>query len=194
MNNNNNNSDNGVLGLEYLEKYTEPILNPNQLLDFEWRRQLISTAGNRTFRIKYYGDLHTTCDNLLVATDFAPQKIVAIDTESSEVILLFDACKHGYNAMLCDKYTTTQIESRAADKIYQDKFGNEIFEIVISAYYQIAYEDEFREEVDLEGNIELINGERIDFETLKRNACDFLGILGINKEGVLTEILSEELS
>ncbi len=192
--NNNKDSDNGILGLQYLEKYTEPILNPSQLLDFEWRRQLISTSGNRTFSIKYYGDLHSSNKHLIVGTDFAPQKVVAIDTESKEVILLFDACKHGYHAMLCDKYTTTQVESRTVDKMYQDASGNDTFEIIISAYYQIDYEDEFRQEVDLNGYLELVNGERMDFDILKRNACDFFSVLGINKNGELIEILSEELS
>lgn len=191
---NNNDSDNGVLGLYYLEKYTTPIQNPKQLLDFEWRRQLMSRSGNRNFRIKYYGNLHPTFDRLIVGTEFAPQKIVAIDSQSSESILLFDACKHGYNAMLCDTYTTTQIESRETNRIYQDILGNDIFEIVISAYYQIDYEREFRTEVDVEGKIELINGEKIDFAILKRNACDVLQIWAINKEGVKFEILSEELA
>jgi len=191
---NNNDSDNGVLGLYYLEKYTTPTQNPKQLLDFEWRRQLMSRSGNRNFRIKYYGNLDPTFDRLIVGTEFAPQKVVAIDPQSSESILLFDACKHGYNAMLCDTYTTTQIESRETNRIYQDILGNDIFEIVISAYYQIDYEREFRTEVDVEGKIELINTEKVDFAILKRNACDVLQIWAINKEGVTFEILSEELA
>jgi hypothetical protein len=187
-------SDNGVLGLQYLEKYTEPILNPKHLLDFEWRRRLITKSGNRRFRIEYYGDLPARSNHLIVGTEFAPQKLVAIDIESREVILLFDACKHGYNAMLCDTYTQEQIESRETSSIYSDQSGNDTFEIIVSAYYQIDYEGEFRKEVNSEGKIELINGARIDFETLKRNACDCLQIWGINRNGVVIEILSEELA
>ena len=187
-------SNNGILGLKYLEDFTEPILNPEQLESFEWRRGLKAKAGNTKFRIKFYGELHNRYKTLITATEFAPQKVIAIDTQSGEEILIFDGCKYGYNAMLCDVYTSEQIESREADRIYRDRNGNEEFEIIISAYYQIDYEDEFREDADDEGKIVLLNGEKIDFEELKRNGCDFLQVWGIDSEGRKIEILSEELA
>ncbi|MEM9674879.1 MAG: hypothetical protein ACFB15_26960 [Cyclobacteriaceae bacterium] len=190
----NEDSDNGILGLKYLEDFTEPILNPKGLKSFEWRRRLISKVGNTKFKIRYYGDLHDYYKTLITATEYAPQKVIAIDTQSGERILIFDGCKHGYNAMLCDEYTNEQIESRQADKIYRDKDGNEEFEIIISAYYQIDYEGEFRKEVDDDGKIELLNGEKIDFEELKRNGCDFLQVWGVDSGGKKVEIISEELA
>lgn len=49
-----NNSDNGISGPSHLEMYTEPILNPNKLDSFEWRRRIVSTLGNAKFNIDYY--------------------------------------------------------------------------------------------------------------------------------------------
>ncbi len=131
---------------------------------------------------------------MITDTDFAPSKIIAIDLISGIEILLFDGCKHGYNAMFCDNYSKEQIENRIADKLYVDEDGNDTFELIISTYNGIDYEDEFREEVDSNGKIELINGEKVDFEEVKRNGFDTLQIWAINKNGNKTEIVSEELA
>ena len=190
----NANSDNGILGLKHLENLTEIIQNPHKLEKFEWRRKLKSTTGNSRFRIKYYGELHKTYKSLIGSTDISPQKIIAIDTQTNEEILIFDGYKHGYNAMMCDEYSKEQIVDREIEKKYTDETGNDTFEIILSAYYQIDYEDEFRDQVDENGIIEIANGDKIKFEELKRNGCDCFQIWGINESGSKIEILSEELS
>lgn len=190
----NKNSDNGILGLKELEDLTEPILNPHKLKKFEWRRKLKSKSKNYQFKIKYYGELHENYNSLIVRTKFAPQKIFAIDYLTNEEILLFDGCKFGYNSMMCDEFSKHQIESRKAEIIYRDEKENEIFEIIVSAYYQIDFENELREQVDRNGKIELVNGEKVNFEVFKKNACDYFQILGINQSGQIIEILSEELA
>ncbi len=188
------NSDNGISGPSHLEMYTEPILNPNKLDSFEWRRRIVSTLGNAKFKIQYYGALHSEWNTLIVGTEFAPQKIVLVDINNQEEILLFDACKHGYNALLCDKYTQEQLAARMTNQLYQDQWGNDSFEIIISVYYQINFEEEFSEEIDVNGDVELINGQKISLEMLKRNAYDCIQIWGINKDGKKVEIISEELA
>lgn len=188
------NAENELLGLDYLEGFTIPLVNAQKTAPFEWRRQIKSSSGNKRFKIQYYGELHPIYKTLIVATEFAPQKIVLLDVESIEEILLFDSCKYGYNALLYDLYSTRQVESRSTNQIYQDQWGNDTFELVILAYYQIDYEEEFRAEVDHQGKIELINGQKIPFGTFKRNACDGIQIWAINKDGQQFEILSEELA
>ena len=96
--------------------------------------------------------------------------------------------------MFCDKYSEEQINNRIADKIYNDEEGNSKFELIISTYNGIDYEDEFRSEVDSNGEIELINEKKVDFEKVKRNGFDTLQIWAINENETKTEIVSEELA
>lgn len=188
------NSDNGVLGFKHLEDFTEVIENPEKLERFEWRRKLQSTTGSNKFKIKFYGELHESHKSLIVRTDFAPQKILAVDSKTNEEILIFDGCKHGYNALMCDTYSEEQRENRDLVNKYLDQNSNDVFELILSAYYQIDYDDEFREDVDEVGKIEILNGDKIEFDELKRMGCSYFRILGINMSGQRIEILSEELS
>ncbi|WP_298481438.1 hypothetical protein [uncultured Maribacter sp.] len=192
--NSNPTTDNGVLGPTFLEEIVEHISNPTKLHSHEWRRRLKTKTGQTFFEIKYYGQLHSDYKNLIVETDFAPSKIIAVDTNDKSEYLLFDGCNHGYNAMFCDKYSDEQINNRIPDKIYVDEKGNSKFELIISTYSGIDYEDEFRDEVDSNGEIELINEKKVDLEKVKRNGFDTLQIWGFDKDGTKIEIVSEELA
>jgi len=190
----NSTSDNGVLGPTFLEGLTKHIQNPKDLHSHEWRRQLITTSGNAKFKIKFYGQLHEEYKNLIVGTDFAPSLVFAVDPSTGQEILLFDGCKHGYNALFCDTFTEEQIINRPVTNYYQDKDVNEIFEIVISTYNGIDYDDEFADQVDENGLIELINGTKIEFEKVKRNGYDTLHIWATNDNGKTIDFVSEELA
>ncbi len=190
----NTTTDNGVLGPTFLENNVVHISNPIDLHSHEWRRKFKSKTGQTFVEIKYYGQLHNDYKNLIVETDFAPAKIIAVDLDNKNEYLLFDGCKHGYDAMFCDKYSNEQINNRIPDKIYKDKKGNSKFELIISTYNGIDYEDEFRDEVDSNGKIELINEKKVDFEIVKRNGFDALQIWAINQDGTKIEIVSEELA
>ncbi|MCR1025828.1 hypothetical protein NQT66_13480 [Cellulophaga baltica] len=192
--NSNSTTENGILGPTFLEENIEHISNPRELHSHEWRRKLKSKNGETFFEIKYYGQLHSDYKNLIVGTDFAPAKIIAVNISNKSEYLLFDGCKHGYNAMFCDKYSDEQINNRIPDKIYNDEKGNSKFELIISTYNGIDYEDEYKDEVDSNGEIELINGQKVDFEKVKRNGFDTLQIWTINKNGNKIEIVSEELA
>lgn len=191
---NNSTTDNGVLGPTFLDGLTEHIQNPKDLHSYEWRRRLKTTSGQTKFKIKYYGQLHKEHKNLIVGTDFAPSLVFAVDNVTEHEILLFDGCKHGYNALFCNTFTAEQINNRPATKYYKDKDGNEIFEIVISTYNGVDYDDEFADQVDENGLIELIDGTRIEFEKVKRNGYDILQIWATNDNGKTIDIVSEELA
>jgi hypothetical protein len=173
---------------------TENIQNPKDLHSHEWRRQLKTASGQTKFKIKFYGQLHEVYKNLIVGTDFAPSLVFAVDNATGQEILLFDGCKHGYNALFCDTFTDEQIKNRTATNYYKDIDGNEIFEIVISTYNGVDYEDEFAEEVDENGLIELIDGTKIEFEKVKRNGYDTLQIWATNDNGKTIDFVSEELA
>ncbi len=187
-------TDNGVLGPTFLEGLTEHIQNPEDLHSHEWRRQLKSTSGKKKFKIKFYGELHEDYTNLIVETDFAPSLVFAVDPSTGQEILLFDGCKHGYDALFCNTFTEEEIKNRPVENYYQDEDGNELFEIVISALYAIDYDDEFADQVDENGLIELIDGTKIEFETVKRNGYDWIQIWAINENGQIIELVSEELA
>jgi len=91
------------LGPAYLEGFFET--NPqNTNTNGVWQGKLIAPSGNTKFKIRYYGRVHEIHKNLIVGTTFAPALISAVDAFTGEEILLFDGCRHGYNALFCDSY------------------------------------------------------------------------------------------
>lgn len=178
-----------MLGPAFLEKITETIENHDVLSPNEWRGRLITPDGKTKFRLRYYGREK----GLIVQTDFAPQLLLAVDAADKEY-LLFDGCKHGYNALFCDEYTKEQINNRTATELYKDADGNEQFEIIISTFTDINYEDELRNQIDDNGMVEIIDGSKVELDTVKRNGFDSIQIWVINETGRKTEVLSEECS
>ena len=96
--------------------------------------------------------------------------------------------------MFCDNYSVEQKKGRKADKIFQTLNGIDTFELTISTYNGIDYDDEFASDVDEVGFIELPDGSKIEFETVKRNGFDTLQIFGTTESGDVIEIVSEELA
>jgi hypothetical protein len=123
--------------------------------------------------------------------------VIAQDISSGQEVLLFDGCKNGYNAMFCDEFTIEQINNRPADNLYFDKDNNDSFEIILSAFYQINFDDEnedFLEQVDENGFIELLDKSKIEFDKAKRNAYDVFQLIAIPENGRQIEVVSEELA
>ena len=126
--------------------------------------------------------------------DDIPALILAVEPTSGQEILLFDGCKHGYNAMFCDNYSDEQKNNRKVNKIYKTDNGEDTFELTISTYNGIDYDDEFAGDVGKDGLIELIDGTKVEFETAKRNGFDTLQIFAKTENGEVIEIVSEELA
>ena len=81
--------------------------------------------------------------------------------------------------------------------LYQDQDGEDTFAVVLSAYYQIDYEDEeegYLDEVDSQGNIALRDGRQMPFAEAQRNGFDCFQIAVTNRLGRTTEVISEELA
>ncbi|MES2701720.1 MAG: hypothetical protein V4649_03730 [Bacteroidota bacterium] len=179
-----------MLGPTYLEKFVDIVANDKIVLEGEWTRQLKTFEGGTKFKIEYYGERY---EDLIAATDFDPALVVAVDVATGQKILLFDGCLHGYNAMFCDTYTAQQITGRVANNVYREKDGNEQFELILSASYQMS-EDEFAGFIDESGNAEMLNGTIVSAETAWRNSFDFFEITAVNSRGDKFVILSEELA
>lgn len=103
-------------GPTFLESCTVSINSREKLEPFEWKRKLQSPTGGDKFRIRYYGQLYKDASGLLIGTGFAPLLVVAVDVETNDELLLFDGCRHGYNAMFCDTYSEQQRNGRIAEK------------------------------------------------------------------------------
>lgn len=155
------------------------------------RRKLRTRSGETKFKIKFYGELQ---GHLITGTDFAPSIVLAVNSSTQEAIVLFDGCKHGFNPIFCESYSEEQVTNRPTNNFYVDRRGNDTFEIIISAYYQIDYDDEDDDGVDENGLVELADGSKIEYEIAKRNGFDVLQIFAINNSGEKIEILSEELA
>ncbi len=133
----NTTTDNGVLGPELFDDLVEHIENPKHLLQNEWRRRLKTASGQTQFKIKYYGQRHKDYKNLIVGSDYAPMLIFAVDIKTEQELLLFDGCKHGYNAMFCDTFKEEKIKNRPTKQYYTHKADEDVFEVIISTYYHI---------------------------------------------------------
>lgn len=163
------------------------------LIDIEWRAQIQSSTRNKRFKIKYYGEIFEEYQ-LICGNSFAPELIYAVDIETHEEILLFDGCKHGYDAMFCDEFSAEQIKNRPAIHEFKDQDHLDVFEVIVTAYHNIDYDEELEEFLNEDGQIELISGEIISEQQLKSDGFDFFQIKVINALGHEFSIFERELA
>lgn len=179
------------LGPTYFENISQKFESKKGFENIEWRAKLKYKCTNINFYgfNKFFEDYQ---ESLIVKTDFSEQIVTAVNIFGQE-ILLFDGCKHGYNSMLCDKFTSEQISNRPINQTLFLENKDE-FEIFLSSYYQIDFDEEFSDEVNENGMIDIIDGSFIAFSELKRNAFDVFEILVSDRNGKIYPILQEELA
>ncbi|WP_155591378.1 hypothetical protein [Lysinibacillus cavernae] len=171
--------------------YLQPFAaNVQQLDEVESQIQLRSSTGNVKFDIWYFGNLLPINGETLPFITGSTTKIVAKDPLTTEEILLFDGTIHGYDALFCDEYTQEQRVNRPLQK-----YNMPSTEVVLSFFYNIDYDEEVDDyEVDEQGNVQLINGETADWETIKRNGYDAFAFYFKNKDATLLAFAQEELA
>lgn len=174
-------------GPTYLEGYNQLLTAPfnGSEKEFEWRRQIVASNGELNFRIKYFGSRHQIYDSLITYDGGLGAKIIAVAQDSNEEIVLFDDSLHGYNAMFVDDPETRR---RVPNKIYSAPNGEQIFRIVVSAYYQIDFDFEY----EGQENFELTNGTVATIDRVKRDAFDWIGISAITNGGQRIQIFDRE--
>ncbi len=165
----------------------------------EWKQKrlttvtLCSTSGNEWLEVWYYGDLLTINGEpqlYIVPSYFAPELVTARDPESGEEFVVFDGGRHGYDNMFCDEHDLDELERRTL-KRYEIPASKLILELG----YSIDYEDEKEDfEVDESDTVELINGERMSWEQVKRDGIDYIALYYVNEEGKQVQILDNELA
>ena len=157
----------------------------------EWLGQFVLN-GKVHFRISYYGQLHTKHTNLITGTAFAPPLVIATEPQSGASFVLYDGCKHGYNALFTEQFTQEQVNNRQTDSIYKDNEGNELFELHMKLKFHFNYDVEMGDDVDEDGMIELPDGRKLHFNNVKQDGFDSIIILGKNIAGKVRPILIEE--
>ena len=165
----------------------------------EWKQKrlttvtLCSTSGNERLEVWYYGDLLTINGEpqlYIVPSYFAPELVTARDPESGEEFVVFDGGRHGYDNMFCDEHDLDELE-RSTLKRYEIPASKLILELG----YSIDYEDEKEDfQVNEDGMVALINGERMSWEQVKKDGIDYIALYYVNEEGKQVQILDNELA
>lgn len=177
-------------GPSYLEGLFTAVSDENQH-EVEWRGKLQTADGHDKFHLFYYGDLLD--DEVITWDGMTPSIVYAEHTVTGERFLLIDSAKHGYDAMVCETYPEEDIANRPL-RPYLDIEGEDVFEVHLSAFYNVPWDEEFGEEVDEDGRFELITGEKVEFEQVQRDGYDAFAIRIVNRKGLATEVLQEELA
>ncbi|MER6562306.1 hypothetical protein ABT300_32125 [Streptomyces sp. NPDC001027] len=161
------------------------------LLEAGWAARLRSKDGRTRFQLRYYGELF---EGLIVGGDL-PALLYAV-TESGQQILLFDGAVHGYDAMFCESWDEDGLRTRRADQVYVDADGEDTFELVVWAGYNIDWEDERQSFADADDHdfVTLVDGRRIPLEVARHAAFDAVSITATNARGRATDVVSEELA
>ena len=154
---------------------------------------LCSRTGAELLEVRYYGKLMRVegeAQPFITDTEEAPGMVFARDAISGEEFLIFDGAKHGYDAMFCDKYDAEALASRALKR-----YDIPPSKLVLELGYSIDYDDEKETfDIDENGNVELIDGRVVPWETVKRDGFDYISLSFIDKEGKQRQFLDAELA
>ncbi|SDF90420.1 hypothetical protein SAMN05421827_10262 [Pedobacter terrae] len=171
---------NFTVDVDQLEGY--PLSNWFEKLT--WKGQLTSGV-EEFFRIIYCGE---KCeDGFLKNKEDYPLVVFAENIKTNDKILLFDERIHGYEALLIEE---KDFQENYFEQHYS--YGSEeVFEVFIWTNTSVDFEDEFG--LDGAGEIELLNGKKVDVEYLRLNAFDAFGIIIRNKDQEYIKLVEIEL-
>ena len=126
----------------------------------------------------------------IVPSYFAPELVTARDPESGEEFVIFDGGRHGYDNMFCEEHDPAELKNRPL-KRYEIPASKLVLELGYSVDYENEKEDFEPDEAD---TVELINGERMPWEQVKRDGIDYIALYYVNEEGKQIQILDAELA
>lgn len=154
---------------------------------------LCSSAGNELLEVWYYGELLTVkgeSQSYIIDRGETPGLVAARDPESGEEFVIFDGGQHGYDNMFCDEHNPAQLAHRPLQR-----YEIPASKLVLELGYNIDYEDEKESfEVDEADTVELVNGERMPWEQVKRDGIDYIALYYVNDKGKQLQILDAELA
>ena len=180
--------------MEYIPDYLKPFIIhkdyfPELIEDswfnnpVYWKGRLMSPQNETKFKLYFCGEL---IDNSIVGKQTSPLAIYADSVHSGERITLFDERYNGYEALLIEDKRELPLSPEIQ---FVDKDAEKEFEIIILGCSNTDFDDEY----PATEQVQLINGDRVNKEYLKRNAFDFISILIRNAKGQVYTILEMEL-
>lgn len=90
----------------------------------------------------------------------------------------------------CDEHNPAQLAHRPLQR-----YEIPASKLVLELGYNIDYEDEKESfEVDEADTVELVNGERMPWEQVKRDGIDYIALYYVNDKGKQVQILDAELA
>ena len=151
---------------------------------------LCSTTGNELLEVWYYGDLLTLNEEpqlYIVPSYFAPELVTARDPDSGEEFGIFDGGRHGYDNMFCDEHDPSELEHRPLKQ-----YDIPASKLVLELGYSVDYEDEKEDfELDEADTVELISGERMPWEQVKRDGIDYIALYYRKTRSQLMKLAAE---
>jgi len=178
-----------------LDKLDPDLINKIRIKNasIQWAGQLKSSEGNSYFQIRYFGELLGNA-TIVSTREGIPQRLMAIDSNGKEEILLFDKAFHGWEGYVVNEHESARNISRSIDLLYQNKKGSNTFRIVFLAYYNEGIKEEILELKTSPDQIQLADGRIVSLQDGFDNAFDAVLIYAIDEEGIISEIINEELS
>lgn len=152
---------------------------------------MLETIDENYYEIYYYGDLlEINGEKYIVNTDIAPVKVVGINPQNNQEIVLFDGAYQGYDNLFCENFDKNEIASRTLLKL-----DIPLVKVHVERNDGIDYEDE-KDQYDIDDNdfVKLYNGDKMLWEDLKVNGFDFISIIGITENNEEINILDLELA
>ena len=127
---------------------------------------------------------------ILVRAAWCHPCLLYTSPESGEEFVIFDGGRHGYDNLFCDEQDPAELEHRPL-KRYEIPASK----LVLELGYSIDYEDEKEDfEPDEADTVELITGERMPWEQVKRDGIDYIALYYVNEKGKQVQILDAELA
>ena len=97
---------------------------------------------------------------------------------------------HGYDNMFCDVYTEEQINDRELKKL-----DIPASQLILELGYSIDYEDEKDDyDFDENGEVILVNGNKMSWDDVVLNGFDYLALSYIDKNGKKIQFVDCELA
>lgn len=152
---------------------------------------VVSSTGGELFEIRYSGTILEEYG--LIVDHEQPSLVIARALDTGEQIVLFDAAKHGYDAMFVEEFAPETVGARTADTVLE-RDGQTAFGVEVEVIDNIDWDDEEDDFRDDEGVIRLITGDVISSEQLRADGFDALTVTVITTDGTRHSIVEEELA
>ena len=153
--------------------------------------QLSEKTGQNGGKQNYY--LYTNIDSTLDEFEQGVKNYHGAFVDqlwNGEEFIIFDGGRHGYDNLFCDEHDPAQLEHRPLTR-----YEIPASKLVLELGYSIDYEDEKATfEPDEADTVELINGERMPWEQVKRDGIDYIALYYVNAEEKRVQILDAELA